>query len=257
MVISKHYRQAFTITLTGLLCLNVVAMPGAAGGFDTPEDGPVQGLPGRRLGGGTRGPELLGNGEHKLLVALMPETNLAVTTAAYPRFLFHLPPAHESRAVEYVLRNAADQLVYETTFAVDSTSGLVSIDLADVEGLAPLVINENYHWYFSIVSDDRAQDISVDGWTRRVDLSTWLAEQTEMPDLAARLEAAEPLEQARLLYQDAQLWHDAAVILADLQQAEPQNEAITAEWLELLQAVNLTDFIPVSMHSVSTGTATN
>ena len=257
MIISKHYRQILTMALSGLICLNLVAMPSSAGVFEKSEGTPVEGLPGRRLGGGTRGPDLSSDDEYKLLVALVPETNVAVTTAAYPSFLFHLPSAAESREIEYVLRNEADELVYETRFSVDSISGLVSIDLANVEGLAPLVINENYHWYFSIIADDRSQDISVDGWTRRVDLSTWIAEQTDMPDLATRLDTAKPLEQARLLYQEAQLWNDAALILADLKQAEPQNEAITAEWLDLLQTVNLAELMPVSMDRVPTVTTVN
>jgi len=221
-------------------------MPSLAGPLTQPNDVPVQGLPGRRLGGGTRNPE--GYIEQMPLVALIPETNLGITTAAYPQFLFYLPAANEIRDVEFVLYNEADDLVYETTVSVAPTAGIFSMDLAEV---APLQLNKNYHWYFSIIADDRAQDMSVDGWTRRVELSTWIQEQSLDPSLALRLETAAPLERVRLLYQEAQLWHDAAVMLEDLQQTTPNSRAIAEEWNHLLQAVNLSELDSASMHRVS------
>ncbi|MEM6252334.1 MAG: DUF928 domain-containing protein [Cyanobacteria bacterium P01_D01_bin.156] len=256
MAITKSYRSIFAVSLGCLLTLNLGAIPGLANASGQSDNIPSQGLPGRRLGGGTRGPEVSGYTPQMPLIALVPETNLGVTTAAYPRFLFYLPNAEGIRKVEYVLRNEADELVYDTTVSVDSRSGIFSIDLASVEGLEPLQVDENYRWYFSIIADDRAQDISVDGWTRRVDLHTWIEEQTLTPDLAVRLSTAPPLEKAQLLYQEAHLWHDAALILEDLHQANPNNQTIAKEWFSLLEAVNLTELNAASTVRVSTVTTT-
>ena len=257
MTTSKYYHNVLAISLGSLLCLNLSVIPVLANSAHQSNNIPSQGLPGHRLGGGTRSPHLSDYAEQIPLVALIPETNLGVTTAAYPRFLFYLPTSNEVREIEYVLRNEADELVYETTFSVVSTAGIVSIDLADVEELDPLVMNKNYHWYFSIVAADRAQDIFVDGWTRRVELSTWIQEQTLAPDLAIRLNSAEPLEQARLLYQEAQLWHDAALILENLKQTYPDDKAIAAEWNSLLEAVNLPELSSTSIDRISSISATN
>ena len=251
MTPSKHYRHVLAIGLGGLLCFNLQAAPSLAGYLNQPDNTPSQGLPGRRLGGGSRHPNQLGYGAQIPLIALIPETNLGITTATHPRFLFYLASANGPREIEYVLRNEADELVYETTFSVASMEGIVNIDLADIEGLPSLEANKNYQWYFSIVADDRSQDIVVDGWIRRVDLSTWIQTQALDPDLAVRFNAAEPLEQARILYQEANLWLDAAVILDDLRYIEPENRAVAAEWASLLEAANLPELQSESVTRVS------
>ncbi|MBT9313524.1 DUF928 domain-containing protein [Leptothoe kymatousa] len=248
MTVSTFYQTVVATGLGSLLAWNLGAIPSLANAAHQSNDSPIQGLPGRRLGGGTRGGGSVAppSMNQMPLTALMPETNLGVTTAAHPCFLFYLPNAENVREVEYVLRNEADELVYETTVAVASDSGIFSIDLASVEGLAPLTIDENYHWYFSIVAEDRAYDVSVDGWTRRVNLETWLAGRDSTSDLASKLGTAAPLEKARLLYQEAYLWHDAALILEELYQANPQDEAVATEWASLLAAVNLPNLTSAS-----------
>ncbi|MEM9806710.1 MAG: DUF928 domain-containing protein [Cyanobacteria bacterium P01_D01_bin.56] len=251
MAISKSYKSIFVVSLGCLLSLNLGVLPGSTNVSSQSDNVPSQGLPGRRLGGGTRGPEVSGYTPQRPLIALMPETNLGVTTAAYPRFLFYLPNADGIREVEYVLRNEADELVYETTVSVSSSSGLFSIDLSSVEGLTPLQLNENYRWYFSIVADDRSQDVSVDGWTRRVDLHTWIEEQALPSDLATRLAVAPPLEKAKILYQEAYLWHDAALLLEDLYQANPHDKTVSTEWFRLLEAVDLAELNSASTVRVS------
>ncbi len=246
---AKRYQKLLAISFGGLLCLSLEITPSFAG-TPTQSDVPVQGLPGRRLGGGTRNPDG-GYVEQMPLVALIPENNLGITTAALPKFLFYLPAASEVRDVEFVLYDEADNLIYETTVSVSPMAGIFGVDLSSAEGLAPLQLDKNYHWYFSIIADDRAQDMSVDGWTRRVELATWVQEQSLNSDLALRLKSATPLEQARLLHQEAQLWHDAAIILENLQQTEPDNPLVAEEWNNLLHAVNLTELGSVSMNRVS------
>lgn len=233
------------IGFSGLLCFNLGAMPSFA--ESQANDVPIQGLPGRRVGGGTRHPD--GHTGQMPLVALVPETNLSITTATHPRFLFHLPAASQAREVEFILYDETDALVYETTLLVEPVSGLFSINLAEAEGLDPFQLNASYHWYFSIVADDRAQDISVDGWTRRVDLLTWIQTQELDQEFLLRLDTAAPLERARLLYKKAQLWHDAAVLLAELQQASPNNPAIAEEWNNLMEAENLAGLGAVPMEA--------
>ncbi|MEM9486311.1 MAG: DUF928 domain-containing protein [Cyanobacteria bacterium P01_F01_bin.116] len=245
---TKHYQKLLAISFGGLIFLNLGATPNLAEMSTQSNDVPAQGLPGRRLGGGTRNPE--GYIEQMPLVALIPENNLSITTAALPKFLFYLPVANEIRDIEFLLYDESDKLIYETIVSVSSTAGMFNVDLAEAEGLDPLQLNQNYHWYFSIMADDRAQDLSVDGWTRRVDLTEWVQGQSSNSNLTLQLESATPLEQARLLYQEAQLWHDAAVILENLQQTEPDNQSAVEEWDNLVQTVNLAELNSVPINRV-------
>ena len=114
-----------------------------------------------------------------------------------------------------------DELIYETTFQISQTGGLVSVH-TDETSMPPLALNENYQWYFSIVPDaaDRANDVVVEGRIRRVDQRDWLAQQHVAASVNDQLAIASSLTKARLLYQQANMWHDAALILEELRRRE-------------------------------------
>ncbi|MEO1445159.1 MAG: DUF928 domain-containing protein [Cyanobacteria bacterium J06635_11] len=235
------------LTLAGMLGLSQplawgwpLATPAIAAETPKSNDELRQGLPGRRLGGGTRTPSMAAYNDQLPLTALIPENVLSITTAAYPRLLFHLPVIETSQTVELVLYNSAEALVYQQQFDVIGNSGIVSIDLSNADGLAPLTVDETYQWYFTIVADDRAQDISVDGWVKRVDIETW-SQQHNAPHLSAQLTTPPPLEQARLLHEEADLWSEAAQVVHSLRQQNPQSKEVTAVWEQLLEEVGLSE----------------
>ncbi len=202
-----------------------------------------QGIPGRRVGGGTRSDLIFANASDVLTAITTPDP-LTVTSASHPRLLFYVPEMLSDNTVEFVLRDRQDNLIYETTFTLAREAGTVSVDLAD-SGLPALSLNENYQWYFSIVPNalDRANDVVVHGSVRRVDSAEWLALHPAGMALAEQLVAADPLEQARL-YRQANLWHDAALILDSLYQADPENVAIATAWSQLLQSAGLSNIDP-------------
>jgi len=243
--------------LSLLVCLGFASTVNAAD--KTASDQPVlrQGLPGRRMGGGTRTPAMAAYNDQKPLAALIPETVLSVTTVARPTLLFHLPILGNAQTVEFVLYNSADELLFQTQQSVSGQSGIVSVDLSANSELAPLQVNESYQWYFSIVAEDRAQDISVEGWIQRVALDEWLQQQAIAPDVLNNFAAAPPLEQVRLLSQEANLWTDAAVLLHELRQREPNNADVMMVWNELLDAEGLSELSeePVAELSVNLATA--
>jgi len=211
-----------------------------------------QGLPGRRVGGGTRTTSSSTQTVQLPLTALVPESTVSITTAAYPTLLFNLPVSARSQNVEFVLYNSADELLYHSAFNVVGQSGIISVDLSSVEasaaGMMPLEVDETYRWYFSLVAEDRAQDISVDGWIQTVALDDWAQQQAVEPEVLEQLQAAMPLEQSRLLYQDAALWSDAALILHELRQISPEDAEVNAAWEKLLLAVGLGELreVPVA-----------
>ncbi|MFK8183082.1 MAG: DUF928 domain-containing protein [Phormidesmis sp.] len=238
------------LSIGSVLCITAPtaeALPSAA--FPSTEiasqeslnDSTRQGLPGRRIGGGTRRNGIFLN-ENDALAALTAPEALTITTAAYPEMLFYVPEMKADHNAEFVMLNADGDVVYEQTLVANRRAGLINID---ADGVAPLSLNENYEWYFSIIPnpEDRANDVVVHGSIRRVDADEWLAQQQVDVGLSARMAMAEPLVQAQLLYQEANLWHDAALVLNELRQENPENELIAFEWHQLLDVAELSDLV--------------
>lgn len=186
-----------------------------------------QGLPGRRVGGGTRGEVALAG---KPLTALIPANYLGLTIAAYPTFFFYVPPTSKSHLVEFVLRDQDDRQVYESTF-MTTGGGVIGFNLPEFAAIKPLELGQNYRWYFSVIPDpnNRAADVSVEGWVQRIELN---------PILANKLAKATPLERATL-YAQAGIWQDALMTVAELSRSQPTDAAVTAKWAQLLQSIGL------------------
>lgn len=200
-----------------------------------------QGIPGRRLGGGTRSGRLLFTSAYAQLAALVPENNLSITTAAQPTLLLHIPEMVSEEVVEFILLDSQDNVVYEQTFPMKAEGGIVSLGPERLPDLPSLALNEDYQWYFSIVAnrEDRSNDVVVHGSIRRVDLGAWLAQQPVEAGFSGQLATAEPLTKVQMLYQQANLWLDAAVALNELRQKAPEDPAIASEWTRLLGAQGL------------------
>ena len=267
---SKQFaRAAALVSLGSLLSLIVVTQVSFANSISEPTASATeqdssdssdssdtrQGIPGRRLSGGTRKDTVFANDLDSLTALTTPDP-VSITTADYPTLMFYVPEMASKNNVEFVLRDSNDDLVYETTFLLNSDAGLVSVDTAEAPDMPALSLNKDYQWYFSIVPDssDRANDAVVYGSIRRVDQAEWLtqrsAEADSIPDLSEQLATASPLMQARILYQQANLWHDAALMLSEMRQADPENDAIAAEWTQLLESVGLANVLQTPLPTV-------
>ena len=246
MTIKKYAYRAALVGLGSLLGLSLTV---SAGWANTLSSQPVeakenssgntlrQGLPGRRLGGGTRG-DLVFKNAYAYLAALVTSDNLSQTTAAKPTLLFSIPDLVSAQEAEFILRDSESEEVYRTTFRLNGDAGVVSLDLSKTS-IAPLRMNENYRWYFSIVSAQsethRANDIAVHGNIRRVESASPVASA----DVTNSLSVEESLVRAKALYKEADLWHDAAVMLYNLRQAHPDDVAIAREWDRLVESAGL------------------
>ena len=261
MIARKIARAAMLVGLSGLLSMSTFASSSFAGivkvssvkSAEPSEESLRQGLPGRRLSGGTRGEQIFAVDAY--LAALTTPDNLSITVAEHPTLLFYIPEMVADQTGELVLRDAQDNRVYEKTVQLDSQGGIVSVDTAKDQSMPALSLNETYRWYFSIIpeSTDRASDVVVHGNIRRVEQAAWLAEQSISSTEIARLSEENPLMQARMFYQQAQLWHDAAVIIGELRQANPTDEVIAAEWQQLIETAGLTAAVEVLEPTVQIG----
>ncbi|NEP46297.1 MAG: DUF928 domain-containing protein, partial [Okeania sp. SIO2H7] len=115
--------------------------------------------------------------------------------------------------------------------------GVISLSLPENAGLPPLAVNQNYHWYFSLICDefDRGTDIFTDGWVRRVESDT-LPNLEDLP--------TPPLPEQANDYAQAGIWFEALEILAEDQRMKGATIA-GPEGQALLEQVGLADFTDV------------
>lgn len=215
-------RVLINIFLTSLLAFSAMLPQVVMAGFR-------EGLPGRRVGGGTRsGCEL----NAKQLTALAPENNLGLTQAAYPTLFFFVPQTSTPKTVEFVLRDDKNHLVYEKSFIKTGSSGIINVSLPQEKSLPPLNVDKNYRWYLSVICEpkNRAKDIVVSGWIRRVQPD---------PMFLKKLEQTKTSVDCADLYASAGLWQDALVTLAEPRYTQPNDSQLTTSWTKLLQTEKL------------------
>ena len=187
-----------------------------------------EGLPGRRVGGGTRGESLP-------IVALVPETSEGLTTLANPTFFFYVPPTASPQMAEFVLNDESGETVYEKKITLDANSGVLEISILADAKIKSLEIGKNYRWYFAVVpnAENRSNDIYVTGWIKRVQPSA---------EVVSQLKNLPPLDRITV-YTRNNLWYDAVATLAELRRSRPNDPAVQTRWRELLRSVNLDDHI--------------
>ncbi len=186
------------------------------------------GLPVYRIGGGSRGKCLAPEGQ---LVALVPEDSVGLTTSTTPQLFFSIPSTQKTPLLELVVRNQQDELVYETVLPTTESPGIIALQLPEHLGSQLLKTQENYHWYLSLICEreNRAHDLVVSGWLRRIELK---------PKSRQQLQDSAPLQQANF-YQQQGIWHDALSAVVQAQKTPPHRRSALAKWTELLTALGL------------------
>jgi hypothetical protein len=145
-----------------------------------------------------------------------------------------MPQTSASR-VEFVLRDANNNEVYKTTYALAKSAdgvvgapGVMSLTLPAFANISPLEIGQQYHWELTLSCDsqDRDSGIMVEGKIKRVALD---------PILARRVQLATP-QQRVALYAKAGLWHEALSTMVELQRDRPNDANLAATWDNLLES---------------------
>ncbi|MBD2744956.1 DUF928 domain-containing protein [Coleofasciculus sp. FACHB-1120] len=201
---------------------------------------------GRQRGGASRGTCPAAIGEEPL-TALVPATqtslnegksgNLglntfesvwALTAAEAPTFWYYVPYAlTPDLPAEFILQDEQGNNVYKTKFiASPKQPGVVKVRLPAT--VAPLKVGKMYRWFFIIDCEPDAPPL-VEGWVQRIAPSATLRSQ---------LQKATPRERV-VLYAKQGIWHDALTALAELRSANPNDGALTADWVSLLNSGGL------------------
>ena len=187
---------------------------------------PKVGKPRGRIGGGRRGPILVG----AEIQALVPD-HVGQTTAAQPSLYWYLAePVQGELAFEVTLvdERSIDPVV-DRRLARPERVGLQRIQLADL-GVS-LDPGLEYQWSVAVVPDpkDHAKDVVSSGWIQRV----------PAPEgLAGRLAAAGP-DGAAAVYGEAGLWYDMLAAACARIGAHPDDESYRHELAVVLEQVGL------------------
>jgi hypothetical protein len=175
--------------------------------------------PGRRVAGGSRAPQErnCSSGQNPL-TAVVPNSNIGLTTQANPTFFFYIPQT--SATLELVLRDQDKE--YKQMYKSSEKGGIVSIPF----NKTPLEVDKVYRWSLSIVCNpkERSKDKFVEGAIVRV---------KTVAQLASKLATASPQERANL-YAEAGIWQDSLASLAQSLSDNPSNAELKAEWQALL-----------------------
>lgn len=161
-----------------------------------------------------------------------PFTNLQLTVSEHPTFLVYVPQT-TAKAVEFTLvtkdKDNSEKGIYQTTLALTSTPGIVSISLP---ATAPVLeIGKDYKWVVVMAcqgGNPTPEDPLAEGLVRRI-----------QPDSSlSQLDKAKPLNRVAL-YAKSGNWYDAVANLAALRKDQPNDPEVASAWKDLLQGAGL------------------
>lgn len=166
-------------------------------------------------GGGLDPNSLCSKQTKSRLTALIPlNPNPALTTSAYPTFLFYVPyESNNIRIGKFSVLDWPDEKTkrYETSFTLPGTPGIFSISIPsslqyDFE------IDQIYHWYFQLYCNKSTRSEEVNGFVKRVKLTS---------DTST-----------------SGIWYDDLAKLAERLRVSPQDPTLRNRWTQLLNSIN-------------------
>lgn len=205
--------------------------------FETKEPG--EGEPEQTVGAGSRSAQICNPGENNQpLTLLVPANQVGLTVAQRPEFLVYFPKTIAKQA-ELSIRDEQGNGIYQTTFNLSATPGIMSIQLPPT---APaLEVGQKYQWSIAMIChpDDRLRDQVVDAWIERVDLPASLNQQLQKATLP---------EKASLYAQNG-IWYDTISTLAEYISLSANSTWAENAWQQLLtsETVNLEQMLGIPL----------
>lgn len=205
--------------------------------FETKEPG--EGEPEQTVGAGSRSiQECTAPENNQPLTLLVPANQVGLTVAQRPKFLVYFPKTIAKQA-ELSIRDEQGNGIYQTTFNLSATPGIMSIQLPPT---APaLEVGQKYQWSIAMIChpDDRLRDQVVDAWIERVDLPASLNQQLQKATLP---------EKASLYAQNG-IWYDTISTLAEYISLSANSTWAENAWQQLLtsETVNLEQMLGIPL----------
>ncbi|MEM8805021.1 MAG: DUF928 domain-containing protein [Cyanobacteria bacterium P01_G01_bin.38] len=231
----------------------------------SPPDPPSAPPPrGRRQPGGSLGDQASCPTAPKPLTALIPDRGLGQTLSEEPTFWFYIPyTAEEVQLGEFsILTQDETQRLYKTYFTLPTRPGFMSIQVPR-QAASELIDGQYYHWYLNLYCASIAQpDLKIDGWVQPVARTPERVQQANnlSPDvwydvvsmLAEQLQGTSPapIASERPVSPDMPVspspWLSPSEVISlgeTVSQAVLSQAAVSQRWAELLDEVDLTDFV--------------
>lgn len=170
-----------------------------------------------------------------MLTALIPPTNLGLTTDARPTFWFYVPYARsiDVEFANFMLVDAAMNPVLEEPISVPlpASEGIVAVSLSSSD--PALEVNQEYNWSMMIMCNPVVPERNpfVAGWIKRIPRNSALNLQLDSNSDQADYE----------VYANNDLWYNAITELGKERCQSPQNASLVQDWVQLLTTQDLTD----------------
>ncbi|WP_392532533.1 DUF928 domain-containing protein [Nostoc sp. C117] len=163
--------------------------------------------------------------QYPLMVLVPSDSNYGLTSAEHPTFLVYLPQTSAKQLILSFMEED-NQLYSQTFIPIQGKPGIVSIKSAN--NSPSLKVGKTYKWALVLVCGEKASpnDPVVTSWVRRVPLA-----QPQSHHKAS-------LEQANT-YSQQGIWYDAVLALAQIKNAQPDNQAIADIWADFLKSAGL------------------
>jgi hypothetical protein len=184
---------------------------------------PIRGVPGTRLGGGTRGID------QGFTLAVLAPDHTGLTTQERPILYWYLSKATSYPLVFTLVDTTGEKTIVEARLDPPAQPGVQRIRLADHGvSLSPGI---QYQWFVALSLDPerRSSDIIAGGVIERI----------ESPkDLAARLTKAGKTD-ALKVYAEAGIWYDAVASISEQIERSPSEKSLRQQRAALLNQVGL------------------
>jgi Domain of Unknown Function (DUF928) len=208
-----------------LLSISIWSTPGTAKVTFRP---PGDRAPKTSSGAASRGNSTCGFSEqtNKATVTplLPPATNIGLTMAERPTIFVYIAPTNAKKAF-FSIQDEDSNHVYQQEVNLPQKPGVMEVKLPTE---APeLKTGKNYKWSLVMICTAYLEpdSPSVSGWVRRV-------ESRHIINNLVTLESASMLAQTGI-------WYDTLSTLAQMRRNQPNNQAVSASWQELLESVGL------------------
>jgi Domain of Unknown Function (DUF928) len=224
-----QYFMLGIVVLSSFSFLPIFIAPTVAGVTFKP---PGAQAPKRSSGGASRDGNLCGFGVKESISAsvtpLIPATNIGFTVAEHPTIFVYVPTTTAKTAL-FTLQTEDSKYSYQTTLSVPQKPGVMEVKVPN--SIPALKMGKNYKWSLVIICTEELEPDSpwVSGWIRRVEPNSGLTSQLNKRvslDLISQLA-------------ETGIWYDSLSNLAQLRRSQPDNQAVTEVWQELLKSVNL------------------
>lgn len=204
---------------------------------------PDRGTPPSNQGTGSRG-NCLYRADLPSFTALVGQSHLSLALSERPTLWAYIPyTATEVSQGDIIIQlNSDDREIYRGSFQLESTPGIVGIQLPD--SMPALAVGEVYRWYIDIQCVSSSPTTASDSPATL----TGVIERIAAPDeLTQNLQAASTPSERLSIYGHYHIWYDLLSELARLRLAangaEPQVEQLWQDLLGDEMGANLAEFI--------------